>query len=154
MGVVTPIEAALASHSCDFLERLWRGENTLRVEMNNWGIEPVNLERGKQVRVIESPTMIPVDDLLWTEEDAQVLLCQTDDMDSKARVEGLRQQLQFGEDMATKDKDIVGQVLLSHADMFALTDEELGETSLVTQHINTGDAKPVKTLPHRLHHAV
>ena len=56
--------------------------------------------------------------------------------------------------MATEDKDTVGQVLLSHADVFAVTDEELGETSLVTQHINTGDAKPLKTLPHRLPHAV
>jgi len=31
--------------------------------------------------------------------------------------------------------------------MSALTDEELGETNLVTHSINTGDAKPVKTLP-------
>ena len=34
--------------------------------------------------------------------------------------------------------------------MSALTDEELGETNLVTHSINTGDAKPVKTLPRRL----
>ena len=38
--------------------------------------------------------------------------------------------------------------------MFALTDEELGETSLVTHHIDTGDAKPVRTLPRRLPYAV
>ena len=77
-----------------------------------------------------------------------------DDMDLKARGEGLRLQLLFGEDMATEDKDIVRQVLLSYADMFALTDKEFRETSLVTQHIDTGDAKPVKKLPHRLPYVV
>ena len=133
MRVVTPIEAALASYSCDFLECPWRGENTIRDEINDQGIEPVTLERGKQVGLIESATMIPVDDPLWTVEDAQVLLCQTDDMDSIARVEVLRKQLQFGEDVVTEDKDTVGQVLLSHADVFAVTDEELGETRLVRQ---------------------
>ena len=142
VGVVTPIEEALARHSCDFLECLWTGENTLRVEMNNWGVEPVTLGRGQQVGVIEPVTMIPADDPLWTEEEAQVLLCQTDDMDMEARVEELRQQLQFGEDLDTFE-----QVLLSHADVFALTDEELGETRLVTHHIDNGDAKPVRTLP-------
>ena len=54
------------------------------------------------------------------------------DMDTEARVEELRQQLQFGEDMATEDKDTFEQVPLSHADVFALTGEELGETSLAT----------------------
>ena len=127
MGVVTPIEEALASHSCDFLECLWKGENTLRVEMNNWGIEPVTLGRGQQVGVIEPVTMVPADDPLWTEEEVQVLLCHSDDMDTEARVEELRQQLQFGEDLATEDKDTFEQVLLSHADVFALTDKELGK---------------------------
>ena len=64
--------------------------------MNDWGIESVTLERGQQVGVIKSATIIPVDDPLWTEEDAQVFLCQTGDMDLKARVEVLRQQLQHG----------------------------------------------------------
>ena len=32
-------------------------------------------------------TMIPADDPLWTVEDAQVLLYQTDDMDTEARIE-------------------------------------------------------------------
>ena len=94
------------------------------------------------MEVIEPVAMVPVDVPLWTEEEAQVLLCQTDDMDMEARVEEFRQQLQFGEDLDTFE-----QVLLSHADVFALTDEELGETSMVTHHIDNGDAKPVRTLP-------
>ena len=41
-------------------------------------------------------------------------------------------------------------MLLTQLDMFALTDEELGETDLVSRSIDTGDAKPVKPLPCRL----
>ena len=59
--------------------------------MNNWGIEPVTLGRGQQVGVIEPVTMVPADDPLWTEEEVQVLLCHSDDMDTEARVEELRQ---------------------------------------------------------------
>ena len=40
--------------------------------------------------VIEPATMVPADDPLWVEEEAQVLLRQTDDMDAEARVEELR----------------------------------------------------------------
>ena len=104
--------------------------------------------------VIEPGTVAPADDPLWTEEEGQVLLCQTDDIETEARVEELRQQLKFGEDMATEDKDTFEQVLLSHADVFALTDEKLGETSLVTHHIDTEDAKPVRTLHCQLPYAV
>ena len=52
------------------------------------------------------------------------------------------------------DKQKLEQVLLYYSDVFALADEELGETNLVTHHIDTGDAKPVKALPRRLLYAV
>lgn len=42
------------------------------------------------------------------------------------------------------------QMLLDQVDVFALSDEELGETDLFSHSIDTEDAKPVKTLPHRL----
>ena len=41
-------------------------------------------------------------------------------------------------------------MLLTQSDVFTLTDEELGETDLVSHSIDIGDAKPVKTLPRRL----
>ena len=45
-------------------------------------------------------------------------------------------------------------MLLAQSDVFALSDEELGETDLVSHIIDTGDAKPVKTLPRRLPYAL
>ena len=41
-------------------------------------------------------------------------------------------------------------MLLTQSDVFTLKDEELGETDLVLHSIDTGNAKPVKTLPCRL----
>jgi len=45
-------------------------------------------------------------------------------------------------------------MLVSHSDVFALSDEELGETELVTHDIDTGDARPVRAMPRRLPYAV
>ena len=77
--------------------------------MSNCGVEPVTLGRGQQVGAIEPATVAPADDPLWTEEEGQVLLCQTDDIGTQARVEELRQQLKFGEDMATEDKNTLSR---------------------------------------------
>ena len=41
-------------------------------------------------------------------------------------------------------------ILLTQSDVFTLTDEELGETDLVSHSIDTRDAKPIKALPRRL----
>jgi len=58
-----------------------------------------------------------------------------------ARIAKLKDQLQMGDKLTTEEKNQLEQVLLSQSDVFALTDEELGETNLVTHSINTGDAK-------------
>ena len=43
---------------------------------------------------------------------------------------------------------------MQHNGVFALDDQELGETDLVTHSIDTGNAKPVQTLPRRLPYAL
>ena len=45
-------------------------------------------------------------------------------------------------------------MLWSQGDAFALSDEELGETDLVTHDINTGSARPVRAMLRRLPYAV
>jgi len=45
-------------------------------------------------------------------------------------------------------------MLWSQGDVFALSDEELGETDLVTHDINTGSARLVRAMPRRLPYAV
>ena len=142
VGIVTPVEATMASKSCDLLECLWTGKNKFTVELNNCGL---TLEKGQQVGIVEPITVVPAEDPLWT--DTQVLLCQTSDNDTVTRREKLVEKLQYGEDLAVGDKQMLEQILVYHSDVFALTDDELGETNLVTHHIDIGDAKPVKALP-------
>ena len=160
VGIVTPVEAIMASKSCDLLECLWTGTTKFTIELNNWGMEPI-IFKGQQVGTIEPATVIPADDPLWTDADPlwtdadpQVLLCQSSSTNTVTRQGELKEKLQYGEDLATADKQNLEQVLLSHSDVFALTDEELGETNLVTQHVDTGDARPVKTLPRWLPYVV
>ena len=43
---------------------------------------------------------------------------------------------------------------MQHNGVFALDDQELGETDLVTHSIDTGNAKSVQTLPRRLLYAL
>ena len=45
-------------------------------------------------------------------------------------------------------------MLSSQSDVFTLSNEELGETELVTHDIDTGDARPVRAMPQRLPYAV
>ena len=66
----------------------------------------------------------------------------------------MKKQLRFGSDIVSQERDQMETMLLTQSDVFALTDEELGETDLVSHSIDTGDAKPVKTLPRRLPYAL
>ena len=62
----------------------------------------------------------------------------------------LQAQLQVGDHLSEQERKNLQDVLLAFSDVFALTDEELGEMDLVTHSIDTGDAKPVKTVLRRL----
>ena len=90
---------------------------------------------------------------MWRDtDDVQVLLCQTSGTNMATRQDELREKLQYDEDLTAVHKKNLEQVLLSHFDVFALTDEEL-ETDL-GHHIDIGDTTPVKALHCRLPHAV
>ena len=123
--------------------------------MNNWGTEPLTVTRDQQVGTIESGVIVPQVDPVWEDtSDMQVRLCETSSTDLETRKTELQMQLQIGEQLSNQEKTSLEELLLAYSDVFALTDEELGETDLVTHSINTGDAKPVKTLPRRLPYAL
>ena len=104
VGIVTPVEAIMASKSCDLLECLWIGTTKFTIELNNWGMEPIIFKKGQQVGTIEPATVIPADDPLWTDADPQVLLCQSSSTNTVTRQGELKERLQYGEDLATADK--------------------------------------------------
>ena len=150
-GVLTPSEN-MANMMCDVPEVLWAGATKAVIAINNWGPEPVTLAKGQQVGRVEPATIVPEDDPLWEDSSVQVLLCQNNS--DPARLLKLQEQLQFGEQLAAAEQTQLGQMLLSQSDVFALSDEKLGETELVTHDIDTGDARLVRAMPWRLSYAV
>ena len=68
----------------------------------------------------------------------------------------LKEQLQIADDCTVEDQDTLRQLLLDRHQVFALTDEELGETDLVEHHniIEMTDHKPIRVFPRRLPYAL
>ena len=151
VGVLTPTDN-LANQLCDFHEALWTGTTNAVISLNNWGSEPITLFKGQQIGYIEPAGIVPEDDPVWTDSSVQVLVCQ--DMNDPARLRQLQEHLQFGDQLVTTEREQLSQMLARQADVFALSDEELGETELVTHEIDTGNARPVRAMSRRLPYAV
>ena len=151
---MSPNEPVLANVGCDFVEQLWDGESTVLIDLNNWGAEPQTLDKGQEIGLIESVTLIERDDPIWndTEETTSVRVCQVEGLGE--RKEELRKRLQISGSCTEEDRKQLEELLSQHNGVFALDDQELGETDLVTHSIDTGNAKPVQTLPRRLPYAL
>ena len=70
------------------------------------------------------------------------------------RSQELRKALWISDKCSQEDKQQLEKVILDLNDVFALSDQELGETDLVTHTIDTGNARPVQTSPRRLLYAL
>ena len=73
---------------------------------------------------------------VWTEPERQVLLCQASNQTE--RNSQLKKQLQFGTQLTPETRGQMEHMLLAQSDVFALCDEELGKTDLVSHSIDTG----------------
>ena len=88
---------------CDFPEVLWTGTAKAVISLSNWGSEPVTLAKGQQVGLIEPVGILPGDDPVWKDSSTQVLLCQN--KNHSARLQQLREQLQFGNQLAAEEQE-------------------------------------------------
>ena len=138
----------MANVLCDFQEMLWSGSTQFKIVFNNWGTEPLTLAEGQQVGSVDPTNIVPENDPLWEDTEAQVLLCQA--RTEAERSAEVKKQLQLGLDLTPQERDQMETMLLTQSDVFTLTDEELGETDFVSHSIDTGDARPIKALPRRL----
>ena len=153
-GIVSPNEDILANVSCDFMKQLWTGESNVMIELNNWGTTPQTLVKGQEIGLIEPAMLVESEDPLWNdgEEDASVRVCHAEG--SAERKVRLKKMLQIANNCSDEDRKQLESMLLEHNNVFALDDQELGETDMVTHSIDTGSAKPVQTLPRRLPYAL
>ena len=110
IGVATPT-TDMANLLCDYQEMLWAGSTQFLVTIINWGNEPVALPKGQQVETVEPGTIVPEEDPVWVESGTQVLLCQASNQ--KERNNQLKEQLQFGAQLAPQARGQIEQMLLA-----------------------------------------
>ena len=154
VGLLSP-HSKLASQCCDFIEELWYGEESLKVLITNWTTEPILIERDQVVGEIEEVSVVNRDDPIWEEQPELVArLSESGSSHLIERKTQLEEQLQIGDDCTVEEQDTLKQLLLDSHQVFALTDEELGETDLVEHHIEMTEHKPIKVFPRRLPYAL
>ena len=86
---------------------------------------------------VEPAVVIPENDPVWAESSTAVLLCQASS--EAKRNKQLKEELQIGVQLTSQERDQMEQMLLARSDVFALSDEELGETDLVDYNLNLGN---------------
>ena len=154
VGLLRP-HNKLASQCCDFMEELWYGEESLKVLITNWTTEPILIERDQVVGEIEEVSVVNRDDPVWEEQPELVArLSESGSSHLMERKTQLKEQLRIGDDCTVEDQDTLRQLLLDRHQVFALTDEELGETDLVEHRIEITDHKPIKVFPRSLPYAL
>jgi len=152
VGVVTPDESVLASDHCDFMEGYWTGESMFNIPVTNWGAEPIVFSKGTVIGTVDTVTVVDMDDNLWKEESSgTVAVVNVNDSDRKKLLEA---QLDIGKHCTPEQKAAMINLMMKRHDVFALTDKELGETSLVEHSIDMSDTTPFKSPPRRLPYAL
>ena len=141
----------LAGQCCDFIEE------SLKVLITNWTTESILIEKDQIVGEIEEVSVVNRDDPIWEEQPKLVArLTESGSSHLMERKTQLKEQLQIGDNCTVEDQDTLRQLLLDRHQVFALTEEELGETDLVEHHniIEMTDHKPIKVFPCRLPYAL
>lgn len=100
---------------------------------------------------LEAVELVAAGDAVWKEQQHPMVATVGSVPDQ--RREQLEGQLHIGE-CSAEGKEALQEVILSHHNSFALSDEELGETSLVEHEIKLTDNIPITTPPRRLPYAL
>ena len=154
MGVVTPSESVLASKLCDFAEGYWTGESVFCVPVTNWGKETVVVSKDSVIGHVELATLVDQEDAIW-EDDQTVTVARVNqgEIPNERRKE-LETRLDIGKGCSSEERKTLIHVVSQKHSVFALTEEELGQTDLIEHSITMKDPTPVRTTPRRLPYAL
>jgi len=153
-GMIIPNEVLVSKH-CDLSEGLWNGDNDVKIPVTNWKEIPIFIKKHSQIGKIEQVDLVSKEDPHWKREASHtqlaVWLCKlgTDDRNVL-----LRERLRIGDAVTEDEKEQLIGLLLQLSEAFALSDDELGETSVVEHSIETNDAPPVSASPRRISYAL
>ena len=152
IGRVCPSKE-LESQQCDLTEGLWEGAHEFEVPVTNWGLRPIMFTKNTVVGRLEAVELVTAEDSVWKEQSSLMVATISGEGVTRQRKGQLAEQLCIG-GHSTDDKAAVQEAVLSHHNVFALSDEELGETNLVEHEINLTDNTAITTPPRRLPYAL
>ena len=152
IGRVCPSKE-LESQQCDLTEGLWEGAHEFEVPVTNWGLRPIMFTKDTVVGKLEAVELVTAGDSVWKEQSSLMVATISGENVTCQRKGQLAEQLCIG-GHSTDDKAAVQEAVLSHHNVFALSDGELGETNLVEHEIKLTDNTAITTPPRRLPYAL
>lgn len=152
--MISPNEEMLAEQQCDILETVVEGNATkVTLPISNWGNYPI-IKKGSKIGIAEEVNRIGKEDELWADQSPEgVRVCQAVPA-TENRCQELCSRLQIGDAGDVNGMSDLKNLLSQYSDIFALCDEELGETDIVNHGIDTGSSPPVQSTPRRLPYAL
>ena len=155
--IVVPDEKMILNEQCDFADGICNCQGLSKVSLMNWGTQPQVFRKGTVVGHIEQAKIVGHDDQIWRDNweelpysaTGMVRMCH-----SENRLTQLQQQVKISDHCSEIERHQLVECLLEKSEVFALSDEELGETDVVEHSIDTSTAKPVKQPPRRLPYAL
>ena len=147
----------IINDQCDFADGICDSQELIKVPLMNWGTQPQVFRKGTVVGHLEKVSIANHEDPIWKDYweelpcsgEGMVRMCQSGD-----RLAQLQQQIRISDQCSETERQQLLECLLGKSEVFALSDEELGETDVVEHSIDTSTAKPVKEPPRRLPYAL
>ena len=128
VGRVCP-SSELEGQQCDLLEGLWEDDKEFNVSVTNWGMRPVTISKDTVIGKLEVVELVAVGNSVWEKQSPLVAVVSDSSIPSQQKRQ-LEEQLCIGE-CNVEDRATLQKVILLNHDIFALSNEELGETNLV-----------------------
>ena len=126
----------------------------VKIPLTNWAMEPLVINNGQIVGTVEEVSLVSNGDVVWKKQPDLVTRISSSAEQLQGRKRHIEQHLNVGNECSHNERNSLLQLLLEKHQVFALSDEELGETDLVEHQIEMSEHKPFKVFPRRLPYAL
>ena len=126
----------------------------VKIPLTNWAMEPLVINNGQILGTVEEVSLVSNGDVVWKKQPDLVTRISSSAEQLQGRKRHIEQHLNVGNECSHNERNSLLQLLLEKHQVFALSDEELGETDLVEHQIEMSEHKPFKVFPRRLPYAL
>ena len=158
LQIIVPDENIMSEAQCEFADGICGSKTLCRIPLINWGTQPQVFKKGTVIGQLEEARLVEHGDSLWNSlweeppksiEEQSVRMCQVSD-----RLNQVEKEFKINDQCSDTERRQLLDSLFQHEQVFALCDEELGETDVVEHSIDTAGANPVREAPRRLLYAL